>query len=66
MVDQTADPTTVGNCHRFPPSVAINPQSGTVVQKFPMTDRRHWCGEWTDDETQMIEAIKRITARSSA
>jgi hypothetical protein len=66
MVDQTAEPTTVGNCHRYPPSLAVNPQTGSAIQKFPLTDRRHWCGEFSDDETQMVEAIRRITESSSA
>jgi len=56
----------VAGLNAYPPSLAINPQTGTAVQKFPLTDRRHWCGEFSDDESHMIEAIKRITAASSA
>jgi hypothetical protein len=59
LADNTANPPTVGHCHRFPPGVVISPQ-GTVVQKFPSTDHRHWCGEWSDDAARLIEAAKRI------
>ena len=57
--DLTADPATIGHCHRFPPAVYVNTQTSTVVQKFPHTERHHWCGEWTDDEGPLQEAAKR-------
>ena len=57
--DHTGNPPTAGHCHRYPPGVYINPQTGTVVQKFPTTDHHHWCGEWSDDEQRLAEAAKR-------
>ena len=59
VIDQTAEPATVGHCHRFPPQVASNPESGVVLQKFPTTDRRQWCGEWSDDAVRLAAAAKR-------
>lgn len=58
-VDQTADPATSGHCHRYPPGVAINPQTGTVVQKFPSTDHHQWCGEWSEEVNRLADAVKR-------
>jgi hypothetical protein len=49
---------TAGHCHRYPPGVFVNPSSGTVVQKFPMTERGQWCGEWNGDETAIVEAAR--------
>ncbi len=60
MVDLTVDRPTVGHCHRYPPGIYINPQTGTVVQKFPLTDHLHWCGEWSDDDAPFSEAAKRL------
>ena len=57
--DHAANPPTVGHCHRYPPGVYINPQTGTIVQKFPSTDHHHWCGEWSDDDAGLVEAAKR-------
>ena len=57
--DQTGGPVTVGHCHRFPPGIYVNPTTGTVVQKFPWTDHHHWCGEWSDDDTDLLDAAKR-------
>ena len=57
--DHTAATPTVGHCHRYPPGVYINPQTGTVVQKFPSVDRHHWCGEWSDDDVLLVAAAKR-------
>lgn len=57
--DHQADPPTVGHCHRFPPGVTVNPETGTIVQKFPATDRRQWCGEWSDDAETLAAAAKR-------
>jgi hypothetical protein len=50
---------TVGHCHRFPPAVAVNAKTGTVVQKFPLTERGQWCGEWQVDEQQMVDGTRR-------
>jgi len=61
MMDHTVDPPTVGHCHRMPPGIYINPKSGTVVQKFPMTDRHQWCGEWKGDEAELVEAARQST-----
>lgn len=58
MADRTANPPTSGHCHRYPPGIYVNPQSGVVVQKFPTTDHRHWCGEWSDDDTRLSEAAR--------
>ncbi|NRG18930.1 hypothetical protein HPQ64_14650 [Rhizobiales bacterium] len=55
--DHTADPATAGHCHRYPPGIYINPQSGVVVQKFPTTDHHHWCGEWNGDDTRLVQAL---------
>ena len=63
--DTTAQPPTVGHCHRLPPGIYINPETGTVVQKFPATDHHQWCGEWSDDETALVEGARRIIARSA-
>ena len=57
--DHTVGSSTVGHCHRFPPGIYVHPESGTVVQKFPSTDHHRWCGEWTDDESSLLEAAKR-------
>lgn len=59
VADHTADPPTAGHCHRFPPGIYVNPQTGTVVQKFPSTDHHQWCGEWSDDDQHLLEATKR-------
>lgn len=59
MGESTTNPPTAGHCHRFPPSVHINPTSGTIVQKFPTTDHRHWCGEWSDDDRKLVDAAHR-------
>ena len=55
----SSDRPTIGHCHRYPPGVFVNPSSGTVVQKFPVTDRSQWCGEWSDDETALADAARR-------
>jgi hypothetical protein len=39
--------------------VYINPTSGTIVQKFPMTERNQWCGEWSGDESALVDAARR-------
>ena len=58
--DQTSKPATIGHCHRFPPGVAFNSKNSTLVQKFPTTDRNEWCGEWSGDESHLIEAAHEI------
>ena len=62
MTDQTSTTPTAGHCHRYPPGIYVSP-SGTVVQKFPMTDRNAWCGEWSDDDSYLREAAHRAIAR---
>ena len=57
--EHTADPATVGHCHRFPPGIHVNQQTGTVVQKFPTTDHHQWCGEWSDDDAGLQLAARR-------
>lgn len=65
VVDKTATTPTSGHCHRYPPGIYINPQSGVIVQKFPTTDHHHWCGEWNDDDSRLSEgARKAILAKS--
>ena len=56
--DHTATPATAGHCHRYPPAVYVNPQSKTISQKFPVTDRHHWCGEWCGDDSRLMEGIR--------
>ena len=60
--DHTSRTPTAGHCHRFPPGVYISP-NGTVVQKFPMTDRGAWCGEWSDDDSRLMAAARRSVSR---
>ena len=66
VTDRSPDAATTGHCHRYPPAVSINPQSGTAVQKFPLTDRQNWCGEWSGDVVEWVEAFKKVTARAVA
>jgi hypothetical protein len=60
----TADPPSVGHCHRYPPGVFVNPQTGVIVQKFPATDPHHWCGEWSHDDSRVRAALSEVLARS--
>ncbi len=60
--DHTAVPPTAGHCHRFPPAVFANPETGVVVQKFPTTDRHQWCGEWNGDDTGLMRAAAESAA----
>lgn len=62
MVEHTSTTPTAGHCHRFPPAVAFTP-TGTVIQKFPMTDRAQWCGEWLDDASALEAAARRSVVR---
>ncbi|MFZ4808480.1 MAG: hypothetical protein ACOYLQ_14580 [Hyphomicrobiaceae bacterium] len=64
--DHTASPATAGHCHRYPPAVVINPQTGVVVQKYPTTDLHQWCGEWSDDDTRLVAAVRRMVAARAA
>lgn len=66
LPDGSAREPSAGHCHRFPPGVVVNPQSGVVVQKFPTTDHHHWCGEWSDDETRLLEAARRSVLGQAA
>lgn len=60
--DHTAFPPTAGHCHRYPPGIFINPDSGVVVQKFPTTDHHHWCGEWSSDESRFQAGVHQAVA----
>ncbi len=64
--DNTTTAGTVGHCHRFPPGIYMNPHTGTVVQKFPTTDKSHWCGEWNGDPSHLAEAVRNSALRSAA
>lgn len=64
-IDNPGETATAGHCHRYPPGVYVNPQSGVVVQKFPSTDRHHWCGEWSSDEERWTEAFRHAAARAT-
>jgi hypothetical protein len=66
QVDLSSNPATVGHCHRYPPRVLMNPQTGHVMQKFPTTDQRHWCGEWSDDEKRLGDAAKKTAVGTVA
>ena len=63
IADKTANPPTAGHCHRFPPGIYVNPQTGTVIQKFPTTDHHHWCGEWDGDDTKLVEAAQNLAVK---
>jgi len=62
--DHTAIPATAGHCHRYPPTVYVNPQSKAIGHKFPLTDRHHWCGEWCGDDSRLMEGIRKSIAES--
>ena len=64
--EDTGDVSKSGHCHRNPPSVYINPQTGHVIQKFPTTEHRHWCGEWNDDESVIQGMMSRTTGKAAA
>jgi hypothetical protein len=63
VADHTTSSATTGHCHRFPPGVFANPATGTVVQKFPTTERHGWCGEWNSDEGKWTDALARLVAK---
>ena len=63
--DHTAVTNTIGHCHRYPPSLYVNQANGVVIQKFPTTDRHHWCGEWSSDETKLKEAVRSSLAETA-
>jgi hypothetical protein len=58
VVDRNANPRTTGHCHRYPPVISVNPNTGAVVQKFPTTTNQHWCGEWSHDEMRVTDGIR--------
>jgi len=62
--DHTANPATAGHCHRRPPGIYVNPETGVVVQKFPTTDHHQWCGEWSGDESMLTKAVRQIVVES--
>ena len=51
---------TIGRCRRRPPGIAYNSKSATMIQRFPITGRNDWCGEWCGDETRLDEAKHEI------
>ncbi len=65
VVDQVATPATSGHCHRYPPAVLVNSESGTIVQKFPTTDHHQWCGEWSGDDRHLAEAARKAIIRAA-
>jgi hypothetical protein len=65
LPDSSGTAATVGHCHRFPPGIYVNPQTGTVVQKFPTTDHHHWCGEWNGDDSKLTEAVRQTALQSA-
>ena len=65
IADKTANPPTAGHCHRFPPGIYVNPQTGTVIQKFPTTDHHHWCGEWNGDDAKLVGAAQSLAVKSA-
>lgn len=60
--EHTSNTPTAGHCHRFPPGIHTAP-SGTVIQKFPMTDRSQWCGEWSDDDSALVAGARRALVK---
>jgi hypothetical protein len=65
VAEHTANPPSIGHCHRYPPGIDVNPQTGIVVQKFPTTGHQQWCGEWDGDESRLVEAAKRLVEKSN-
>ena len=61
LTERVGGTATSGHCHRYPPGIYINPHTGTVVQKFPATDRHHWCGEWDGDEDRWMDALRTMS-----
>lgn len=61
VADTTATPAPVGHCHRLPPGVAFNSKTATLVQRFPITGRNEWCGEWQGDDSQLRAAEHTVT-----
>lgn len=55
--------TVVGHCHRHPPAIVVNPETGTVSQRFPTTDHQQWCGEWKGDETELVAAARQCVVK---
>lgn len=66
VTEATGDVSKSGHCHRYPPGIYVNPASGTVIQKFPTTEHRHWCGEWNNDENVLDEMLSRTAAKSAS
>ena len=65
MPETASGTDTVGHCHRYPPGVYVNPQTGTVAQKFPTTDHRHWCGEWNGDDDVLSDMVRQSAAKAA-
>ena len=59
------NPATVGYCHRYPPQVYYNAQGVLAAQKSPLTDHRHWCGEWSDDDELLHDAALKSLSRAA-
>lgn len=64
IADATSETSTAGHCHRYPPGVFIKPETGVIVQKFPMTDHHQWCGEWSDDDATLVDAARRALSQA--
>lgn len=64
VAERTSDAPTAGHCHRYPPGIYVRPDTGGVVQKFPMTDHHQWCGEWSNDRGRLSDAVRQSTMRS--
>lgn len=65
VLDPTQGGATAGHCHRNPPGIHTNASTGTVIQKFPMTEHRQWCGEWSDDEAGWVDKGHRAVSRAA-
>jgi len=63
--DHTAIPATAGHCHRYPPGIYLSPQNGAAIQKFPATDRNHWCGEWSGDDSRLMEGVRQSVVKGA-
>jgi hypothetical protein len=66
MVETNVRQATSGHCHRFPPHVFANPETATIVQKFPTTERTQWCGEWADDSDALVQKAHRSAVRHAS
>lgn len=35
-----------GSCRQRPPVLVVDPEDGTAITRWPVTDRDDLCGEW--------------------